>query len=372
MNNSSQAIRFILAVVGIVLFAGIGAGLVWLALTTDQSVGVLLTFAAGLSMIFLPCTLPLIFIIVPMTLGKSPHKGFIMAVLFGLGISITLAVYGIIVSQIGDYLGLDMFTRYMFLVAGVIAIIFGWSELGLIRVSLPEFMGASPRWLQNKGEYAKALGMGVLLGNAGVGCPNPAFYVILTYIATVGSVEVGAGLGFIHGLGRAVPLLAIVILAILGVNTTKWVAARKDSINKVMGWALVIVGAFILTYGLLGMQWWEESVFHAGWNELMLSIAPALAEAPNHPVAQGVLKGPVWLGWWMWIGIVLISMAWRWVREKHASAKQIGTAVVLALLGVAASTGIIQVEHGHRLEGDLERSPAGEHLHEHEHDHSHE
>lgn len=50
---------------------------------------------------------------------------------------------------------------------------------------------------------------------------------------------VGAGLGFVHGPGRAAPLLAIVILAILGMNTTKWVAARKSSIDKIMGWSLI-------------------------------------------------------------------------------------------------------------------------------------
>lgn len=366
MKNTSQAIRFILAIVGIILFIGIGAGLVWLAVTTDQSVGVLLTFAAGLSMIFLPCTLPLVFVIVPMTLGKSPQKGFMMALLFGLGISITLAIYGIVVSQIGDYLGLDMFTRYMFLVAGVIAIVFGWSELGFVRVSPPEFMGASPRWLQNKSEYAKALGVGVLLGNAGVGCPNPAFYVILTYIATVGSIEVGAGLGFVHGLGRAVPLLVIVILAILGINTTKWVAAHKDNIDKVMGWALVVVGAFIFTYGLLGMQWWEESVFHAGWNQLMLSIAPALAEAPDHPVAEGVFKGATWLGWWTWIGIILLTIFWNWIKTKRISKPGMIVSIFLVVLGVLSSVGTIEVEHGHELETEHTHPPSAEENHSHE------
>jgi cytochrome c-type biogenesis protein len=352
MPARHDTIRLILAVTGLILLAGIGAGLLWLATTTDQSVGVLLTFAAGLSMIFLPCTLPLVFVIVPMTLGKSPQKGLGMALLFGLGISITLAVYGVVVSQLGDYLGLDTFTRYMFLIAGIIAVVFGWSELGFIKFSPPEFMGASPSWLQGKGDYLKSLGMGVLLGNAGVGCPNPAFYVILTYIATVGSVGVGAGLGFVHGLGRAVPLLLVVILALLGVNTTKWVAARKEKIDTIMGWALVIVGAFIFTYGLLGMYWWEVSVFHAGWNQLMINIAPALAEAPNHPVAEGVFKAPFWLGWWTWIGVILVTLAWHWRQRGGVGIKQGILAILLVALGLAASAGVIEAEHGHKLNGE--------------------
>ena len=90
MNNQSQkSTRFILALIGLGLLTVIGIGLFWLAVASGQSVGVALTFAAGLSMIFLPCTFPLVFIIVPMVLGKSPAKGFTMALLFGLGISIT-------------------------------------------------------------------------------------------------------------------------------------------------------------------------------------------------------------------------------------------------------------------------------------------
>jgi cytochrome c-type biogenesis protein len=365
MNNQIPTpTRIILTTVGIALLLGIVSGLWWLATTSGESVGVLLTFAAGLSMIFLPCTLPLVFVIVPLTLGKSPAKGFGMALLFGLGISITLAVYGLIVSQLGDYLGLDTFTQYMFLFAGVISILFGWSELGFIRFSPPEFMGGTPSWVQKRGDYVKALGMGVLLGNAGVGCPNPAFYVILTYIASLGSAGVGVGLGFVHGLGRAVPLLAVVILAILGVNTTNWVSSHKDTIDRLMGWSLVVVGAFIFTYGLWGMHWWEDSVFHAGWNRTMLEIAPALAEDPNHPIAQGALKGPLWLGWWTWMGIILITIVWKEAKKKRIAVTSLIISLLLFVMGVFASIGVLEVEHGH-----------GQPAHEHEEGvtpHSHE
>ena len=361
MNNlSQQSVRSVLMLIGLVLVVGIFAGLWWLATTSGQTVGVLLTFAAGLSMIFLPCTLPLVFVLVPMTLGHRPAKGFLMALLFGLGISITLAVYGMIVSQLGAYFGLDKFTQYMFLFAGVIAILFGWSELEFIRFSPPEFAGASPRWLVKRSDYAKALGMGVLLGNAGVGCPNPAFYVILTYIAGLGSLGVGAGLGFVHGLGRAVPLLLIVILALLGINATKWVATRKEIISKIMGWSLTVVGAFILTYGLWGMHWWEDSIFHAGWNQFMLDIAPALAEAPDHPAAQGAFDGPLWIGWWTWIAVLLISILWYWFKQRRFTFGSIFFVAILLMLGVLSLAGIIEVKHGHNVLQDNEQ--AG-HLH---------
>ncbi len=41
-----------------------------------------IAYVAGLSMIVLPCTLPLVFIIVPMSLGQGHKKGLSMALLF--------------------------------------------------------------------------------------------------------------------------------------------------------------------------------------------------------------------------------------------------------------------------------------------------
>ncbi|MFV1917012.1 MAG: hypothetical protein ACC618_00780, partial [Patescibacteria group bacterium] len=47
-------------------------GMFWLASTPGQTVGLTLSFAAGLSMIVLPCTFPLVFVLVPLAMGKEP------------------------------------------------------------------------------------------------------------------------------------------------------------------------------------------------------------------------------------------------------------------------------------------------------------
>ncbi len=273
------------------------SGLFWLARATGHPIGVTLSFAAGLSMIFLPCTLPWVFVIVPLTMSKGYRKGFFMAVLFGLGLIVTITAYGIIVSQLGKYIGLDIVTRGMFVVAGSAAYLFGLSELGVLRLMLPSYYGAYPKWTVARGDYFKSFFFGLFSGNAGIGCPNPAFYVLLTYIATTGSASVGAGLGFVHGLGRALPLILFALLGIMGVNMLDW--ARKGSavINKVTGWALMLLGPLILNYGLLGMEWWEDGIYHRAWNALMSMIAPALAEMPGHEIATGLFEAPYWAGW---------------------------------------------------------------------------
>src|SRR3989338_10151746 len=219
LSESQKKARAWMVFLAFILFSAFLAGMFWLSTAPTEAVSLMLSYAAGLSMIFLPCTLPLVFIIVPLTMGQKPKKGLIMALLFGLGISITLAFYGVLTASIGSFLGVDKATRIMFTIAGFAALIFGLSELKLINFTMPGFSGAMPAWIQKRKDYTKIFFMGLFLGNAGVGCPNPAFYVLLTYIATTGSLFTGGLLAFIHGVGRATPLIFLAILGLLGVNS---------------------------------------------------------------------------------------------------------------------------------------------------------
>lgn len=321
LTKSQERSRTILISLAFALFSIILIGLFWLATTPDLAVGLALSYAAGLSMIFLPCTLPLVFIIVPLSMGKGYKKGLGMAVLFGMGVTITLALYGVAVAVLGAYLGLDQVTRVMFVVAGVAAFIFGLSMLKLIRWQVPGFGATAPGFIARQRDYLKALLLGLFMGNAGIGCPNPAFYVLLLYIATLGSITAGGWLGFIHGLGRATPLIFLSILAILGVKAGKGIASKRFAIEKISGWALILLGGFMLVVGGLGMHWWEDSVLHITWQNSILGIAPNLAEAEGHPVFQGLFNAPLWVGWAALTILFIIPLIWDWRKggEKHES-----------------------------------------------------
>lgn len=347
MNNNIKESKILLAGFGFVLLAIIIIGLFFLASSATGTTSLFLAYAAGLSMIFLPCTLPLAFIIVPLTMGQKPKKGLIMALLFGLGISVTLAIYGVLIAGLGSYLGLDKTTRIMFTIAGLAALLFGLSELKLLKFRMPGFSGTMPQWIQQRKDYAKIFLMGIFLGNAGVGCPNPAFYVLLTYIASAGSLVSGGWLAFIHGVGRATPLIFLAILGLLGVNALSWISKKKASVDKIMGWSLMVVGAFILTYGIFGMPWWEDSIFHAQWNSFVYNIAPQLAEAPNHPVAEGFFIGPFWAGWVLFLGLIILALFWA-ARKKMVSYTRLSIiAGLLLILMLLAATGLIEAEHKH-------------------------
>ena len=311
----------VLGVSALVLFLVIGGGLLWLAVQSDNAVSAGLSFAAGLSMIFLPCTLPLAFVIIPLAAKEArPQRALGIVGAFGLGLAVTLALYGIVTAFLGGYFGLDQFTRLMFVIAGGMALIFGLTELNLLRVPLPVFSHRIPAWI-TKG-YGKTFLLGMLLGNAGIGCPNPAFYVLLTYIASTGSVITGGWLGLVHGLGRATSLIFLVVLKLLGMKSMQWMVRVSQKINVWTGAALVIVGAFILTYGLFGMHWWEDSIFHSSWNTFIFNINPNLAELSDHPVAEGVFDMPAFVAWGLLILFILLPIIWYKSKRRREVARE--------------------------------------------------
>lgn len=244
---------------------------------------IIIAYIAGLSMIVLPCTLPLVFIIVPLSMGQGYKKGLSMALLFGAGLVITITGYGIGVASLGQTASLDQISTIMFLVAGIAAFLFGLSQLNLIKLKIPSYSG-TPKFIQNRGDYSKSLFMGMLLGNAGVGCPNPLFYWLLIYIAGTGSIEIGSSLGLVHGVGRAIPLILMSTLAILGINATKGLTTKRVSIEKATGIMLIVIGSFLIINGLPeGHEWYEETFVHNGWNGLIeLTPIPSEFEMDEH------------------------------------------------------------------------------------------
>ncbi len=281
-----------IVIISFVLFSFIFVGVIF-SLTSDIALGLnqdisypswlIIAYVAGLSMIVLPCTLPLVFIIVPLSMGKGYKKGLFMAMLFGAGLTITITAYGLGVSALGKTASIDQVSVFMFLIAGIAALLFGLSQLKLINLRMPSYSG-TPKFIQNRKDYSKSFLMGILLGNAGVGCPNPLFYWLLIYIAGTGSLEIGATLGAVHGVGRAIPLILLSALAILGINATKSIATNRIKIEKITGWMLIMIGAFLIINGLPGgHEWYEETFIHKGWNELVaLTPLPAEFEMEEH------------------------------------------------------------------------------------------
>ena len=264
--------------------------------TTNQSYSVwlIISYLAGLSMIILPCTLPFAFIIVPMAMGKGYKKGLVIALLFGAGMTVTLTLYGTALGYLGKATGLNQIYNILMLTAGVISYVYGLYRLKLIDIHMPSYSGI-PKFVQKGGDYSKPYLMGMLVGNAGVGCTNPLFYMMLIYIMGTGSPEIGASLGFVHGIGRAIPLILIAVFAMLGFNPLTGLAAKREKLERVSGVLLVIIGSFLIINGIPeGQQWYMQYISHGLWNEIVnvlhLPKELSLGMMPGETM-QGMMSG---------------------------------------------------------------------------------
>src|SRR3989344_9050856 len=109
MKQTSKLKAYV--IVGLLSLAVVfGIGLFWFLflapnLGAGAELGVmgwfLFSFAAGLTMIVLPCTLPLAFVIVPLSMGRGMVKGLGMALSFGAGVALMLSIYGVIAAAVG-------------------------------------------------------------------------------------------------------------------------------------------------------------------------------------------------------------------------------------------------------------------------------
>ncbi|MDO8600891.1 MAG: cytochrome c biogenesis protein CcdA [bacterium] len=346
MEQSSK-FKTTLAILLLGLFAVIVFGLIWFFfLGPETPVGFgwyFFSFAAGLTMIVLPCTLPLAFVIVPLSMGKGAAKGLGIALAFGLGVALMLSVYGVVAAIIGEVaigtLGapLEVVKNWLYFVAGAFAFLFALGELGLVRFRMPTYSGAAPALIQKQQDFIKAFLLGLFLGNVGVGCPHPATPVILTRIAVSGDIFYGWLLFFTHAVGRVLPLLLLAVLGILGVNALSWLIARKDKVERATGWGMVFVAGFILVLGLFSHDWWVYSGQHTLLEEItgeekFLGIIINrfnLAGVPHThgvPVGSGLFGLPLWLGNWVLVTLWVIPLWWYYqtLKKKNKKLKTAG------------------------------------------------
>lgn len=338
MPPQQSKLKTIFTISAVGLFALITFGALWaffLGPATPVGAGwYVFSFAAGITMIVLPCTLPLAFVIVPLSMGKGPAKGLGIALMFGAGVALMLSIYGVLAALVGEVaigtLGapLEVVKNWLYFIAGVFAYLFALGELGLVRFRMPSYTGAAPAFIQKQGDYIKAFLLGLFLGNIGVGCPHPATPVILTRIAVSGDVFYGWLLFLVHAIGRVLPLLLLAILGIWGVNALSWVVARKDRIERATGWGMVFVAGFILVLGLFTHDWWVNSGQHTFLESLTQEekLVGIFAEriGVGVPHAHGLEEGaglfgqPLSWGNWVLVLLWIIPMWWMFFKEHSA------------------------------------------------------
>lgn len=193
-------------------------------------------FLGGVLASLTPCVYPM----VPITagyvgsrnLGGSKLRGFILSLFFVAGVAVTYSAMGVIAALTGSLFGEISTNPWAYLVVGNVIIILG---LGMLEVfTLPTMA------LQNTPSVGGVFGvflLGIASGFVAGPCTAPVLGVLLTYVATTGSVFLGGALLFVFAFGMG--LLLIVVGTFSGVvasmpRSGEWMVRIKKGIGLFM------------------------------------------------------------------------------------------------------------------------------------------
>jgi len=254
-----------------ILFIVSASGIFWAVTSTERSVGFLFAYVAGLVIAITPCCLPLFFFITSLAIKQKRHTDAILVSLFfGAGIAFVAAILGLALAFTGQVIGLSQVSGIVFAIGGAIGYLYAMSEL--FGFHIPVLGVKMPQIMQGRGRYAMVFYSGVLLGVGDIGCPNPFRYVLFSFITTTGDLLTGSSLGLLYGLGAITPLILVAFLALLGINLTSAITKHTEKIEKIINLSFVPLGAFLVTFGIFGEQWYESTPIHDVWEGVLLQF----------------------------------------------------------------------------------------------------
>lgn len=201
-------------------------------------------FGAGMLVSFTPCVYPLIPITVGYigaSAGGSRTKGFILSVIYALGIAITYSVLGLIASLTGRVFGQVAGNPWVYFIVANACIFFG---LVLLEVIILPFSVFAVKKIEPKGIISVFL-FGLISGLVMGPCTAPALGAILVYVGSKQNLIYGMLLLFCFAYGMCFVLILAGTFSGVLVNLPKsgiWMARIK----KACGLILILIGEFFL------------------------------------------------------------------------------------------------------------------------------
>lgn len=327
-NRGASEGKLLIYLLGLafILFGFMVAGIItYMVNFSNQALGLSLAYLAGLSMLFLPSTLPLVLIIAPIAMNESPRKGIMMALFFGAGMLITSTLYEVALVYAGGAMDLLIMTMIPVIVGGGWVYILGLSELGLINMNILGLESVSHA-AQKHGDYLEVFLIGFSLANVTFWYQNPIFYFLhmnTADILTRWSIIVA------YDVGKVSSLIFILTLGIIGINVLpgiKKVIVKPGSnlVKKVTDWGLVFVGAFLVTLGGIFRRGYNESAIYGAWNDMLIALSEGrVGEVETFSTkANDMLQAiPQWLGLYVFILLLAIPIILHFYKNSQKFTK---------------------------------------------------
>ena len=216
----------------------------------------LAVYLGGVLVSFTPCVYP----VVPVTIAfigarasGSKRRGFLLSVIYVLGMAVTYTVLGGIAALSGKLFGQLQTNPWTYFLMANICILMGLSmlEVYLLPIRIPQFIARIQPRSQSQGLVSSFLvgaASGLIMGP----CTAPVLAVLLGYVATRQNFYYAMSLLFVFAFGMGTLLMILGTFAGLLANLPKsgpWMA----KISHLFGWIMFAAGEYFLIQA--GMLW---------------------------------------------------------------------------------------------------------------------
>lgn len=215
------------------------------------SLGVLISFTAGLLSFLSPCVLPLVPSYVTFVTGlsledvqHSRKTAFVHALLFVAGFSLIFLALGATATALGRLLLVHR--QWISRIGGVLVVMLGLYLLGAFNIT---FLARERRF--HIGDkplgYLGTLLVGIAFGAGWSPCIGPILGGILTYTATEAELQRGLVLLGAYSLGLAIPFVVAAVAMERFIAVFQRHRSKLIWIDRVAGALLIVVGVLMLT-----------------------------------------------------------------------------------------------------------------------------
>jgi len=195
-------------------------------------------FLAGLASFLSPCIFP----IIPIYFGILAKGGrkILNTFLFIAGLSLTFVSLGFSFGFLGNL----FFNDNVRIIAGIIVIILGIHQLGIIKLNFLERTKVVEVKTEGKSASFEAFFLGLTFSLGWTPCIGPILASVLALSGDEGSALYGAGMMLVYVLGLATPF---VLFSLFSQELLK----RTKALNKHLGKFKIVGGVLIIVMGVL-------------------------------------------------------------------------------------------------------------------------
>ena len=204
----------------------------------DQQLLIGTVFLAGLASFLSPCIFP----IIPIYFGILAKGGrkILNTFLFIVGLSLTFVSLGFSFGFLGNL----FFNDNVRIIAGIIVIILGIHQLGIIKLNFLERTKVVEVKTEGKSASFEAFFLGLTFSLGWTPCIGPILASVLALSGDEGSALYGAAMMLVYVFGLATPF---VLFSLFSQELLK----RTKALNKHLGKFKIVGGLLIIVMGIL-------------------------------------------------------------------------------------------------------------------------